>query len=367
MKVAHLSVLRSHRDGAGVTNQLRMEYEAARLSSLSWKTELWDDEKTSDTGLAFLSRLPFIYRSFIGRRYFIYKRTKLLLMEYDYVLVRYTLLHIFDLMQSRRDAGKIIYVFHLPAADIAKTLPRFLGFIFLYFELLISKKLFRKNVVFSAVTSELYQKYSGTLNLKNKKHIVYPNGALSLTHVEDARQGIVKIGFIASRFYEWIGLTELLGRLRGIANTSLTVDFCFFIVGEITEDQRQCIAELNQQKPGLINYAARVSGEAMPQFLATLHCTLGAFAMNKSGLRASASLKVRESLMAGVPVYTGHPDAHIPEDFKYLKVGECDPEKIIRFAKQHAFIARKEVQELARPYIDKKLIMQRFIDELKTI
>lgn len=369
MRIAHLSVLRSHIDGAGVTNQLRMENEAASRSSISWATELWDDERATDKSLVFRARIPRALRTFIGRRYLIYRRTRQLLKNHDYVLVRYTLLHFFDLMHSKFDARNIIYVIHLPASDIARMLPKPISIIFLALERSISKWLFKRSTVIAAVVPELFEKYSNDSNLTTKHKIVYPNGAMPLEHMYDTRvrENSLRIGFISSEFYEWIGLDELLGELESFIERPSVVKVCFVIVGKISQVQREHIANLKTNRPGLVEHFDRISYDAMPVFLASLDCTLGAFAVKKSGLATMASLKIRESLMAGVPVYSGHPDAHIPQGFRFLEVGECDPEKIIAFAELHRDTSRESILEASRQHIDKQLIMERFVEQLESV
>lgn len=368
MRIAHLSVLRSHIDGAGVTNQLRMENEAASRSSISWATELWDDEQANSNSPAFQARIPRALRTFIGRRYFIYRRTRELLKNHDYVLVRYTLVHLFDLMHSHCDAKNIIYVIHLPPSDIAGTLPKPISMFFLILERSISKWLFKRSKVIAAVVPELFDQYSGDSNLATKHKIVYPNGALPLGNRFDTRvrENSLRIGFISSEFYEWIGLDKLLDELERLVQSPLIINARFVIVGKISELQYEHIANLKNIRPELVEHIDRVPYAAMPGFLASLDCTLGAFALEKSGLSTMASLKVRESLMAGVPVYSGHPDAHIPLGFKFLKVGECDPVKIIRFAERHNSTTRDAVREASSRYIDKQIIMEKFVEQLKS-
>lgn len=367
MRIAHLSVLRSHTDGAGVTNQLRIENHAAKYSKTSWTTELWDDECATDQSLSFQSRIPRPLRTFIGRRYFTYLRTRKLLKNHDYVLVRYTLLHFFDLLHTQGDSERIIYVTHLPVSDIARTLPKPIGLFLLTLERPLSKWLFKRSKVIAAVVPELFDKYTNHPSLARVHKIVYPNGGLPIEHIRDTRRqdNSLRIGFISSEFYEWIGLDELLEKLRGLAGNLLDINVCFVIVGKISEVQREHIAYLNNIRTGLVEHIDRIPYEAMQEFLASLTCTLGAFAIGKSGLKTMASLKIRESLMAGVPVYSGHPDAHIPVGFEFLEVGECDPARIIRFADCHRTTSRETIREASKQYVDKQLLMEKFVKQLE--
>ena len=71
----------------------------------------------------------------------------------------------------------------------------------------------------------------------------------------------------------------------------------------------------------------------------------------------ASTLKVREYLMWGLPVYAGYVDV-FPENFPFFRSGECDIEAMIEFGLRTKLSSSEEVRRLSKPYIDKSILLK---------
>ena len=80
-------------------------------------------------------------------------------------------------------------------------------------------------------------------------------------------------------------------------------------------------------------------------------------------MREACTLKVREYLMLGIPVYAGYTDV-FPESFRFYKKGEADIEAILNFAHSQRISSRIEICVASHPYINKEILLEKLYDEL---
>ena len=66
---------------------------------------------------------------------------------------------------------------------------------------------------------------------------------------------------------------------------------------------------------------------------------------------------MREYLDAGIPVFAGHKDSGIPEEFPFFHSGNVNLEKIISFSKLMRNISRNEVKSAASNFISKEMLL----------
>jgi hypothetical protein len=80
-------------------------------------------------------------------------------------------------------------------------------------------------------------------------------------------------------------------------------------------------------------------------------------------MREACTIKVREYLRAGLPVYSGHSDV-FPPSFPFFKEGPCSVDSIMAFAEKNEGVARADVSEAARPYIEKDRLVEGLYDDI---
>ena len=73
----------------------------------------------------------------------------------------------------------------------------------------------------------------------------------------------------------------------------------------------------------------------------------------------ACSLKVRDYLRAGLPVYAGHRDSALPPDFEYFRQGPAQWSAILAYARCMRSVPRSTIAVAARPLIDKKVLLER--------
>jgi glycosyltransferase involved in cell wall biosynthesis len=84
---------------------------------------------------------------------------------------------------------------------------------------------------------------------------------------------------------------------------------------------------------------------------------IGTLALERKGMKEACPLKVREYLASGLPVYAGHQDGALPDDFPFYKKGTLEVEAILNYAKKCRQVSREEIRKQATLYIDKKQLM----------
>ena len=86
-------------------------------------------------------------------------------------------------------------------------------------------------------------------------------------------------------------------------------------------------------------------------------------------MNEGATLKVREMLAMGLPIYSGHVDTALPPEFPYYVNGEVDISAIIDFAQRVRNVPRKTVRGASIPYVDKRVWVEElggFLRKLST-
>lgn len=207
------------------------------------------------------------------------------------------------------------------------------------------------------VTDEIAHHELARLKTKrNKKYFVYPNGynftnQPTLTDNRDSKT--VNLLFIASYFDPWHGLDLLIQNIE-----KSTLPFNLHIVGNLPED----LAIRISNDTRLIAHGLLNSNE-INSLVTKCDVGLSSFALFRKDMHQACTLKVREYLSLGLPVYAGHLDV-FPSTFPYYKNGDVQIEKIINFAISMKHVNRVNIQQAAVPYINKSLLLSNLYQKL---
>jgi hypothetical protein len=181
---------------------------------------------------------------------------------------------------------------------------------------------------------------------------IFPNGILypeSGINPIDRRGDRPDVIFVASYFFDWHGLEALLDSISGDSNEGL-----LHLVGTLPESVK---------RKGERIKCVQIHGPLGPLALSALmaRCWLGlsSFGLNSKGMTEACSLKVREYLRAGLPVYAGHRDSALPPDFEYYRRGPPLWSEILTYAREMRSVSRSTIAATARPLIDKKELLER--------
>lgn len=197
----------------------------------------------------------------------------------------------------------------------------------------------------------------------------FPNGIDygNVPAADDARstRGPTRAVFIASHFYEWHGLDILLNALaaepKSHADRGVVVD----LVGSLTEAQAEAAADLVHR--GVIRIHGTVGAGHMRSILSQADVAIASLALERKGLSSASTLKVREYLAAGVPVYSTHHDAGLPSSFPYYchDLQGFDLDRMAAFANGLRTTKRTQVRNAARRYVSKTQIMRNLVVDLR--
>lgn len=201
-----------------------------------------------------------------------------------------------------------------------------------------------------AVTPEIAQ-YESRRGLKRRAPVhIYPNGIATTEGQvkEDARAGVVPVLlFVAAHFSPWHGLDRLLSTARASDKS-----FLVHIAGLVSEpDLRAMVDDARFVAHGMLR------ADEMSSLIEQSWLGLSSFALDRKFMTQACTLKVREYLASGLPVYAGHDDV-FGEAFPFFTNGPCDMDCILEAAERARMSSRLEVAQAARHPIDKRYLLQ---------
>lgn len=363
MKILHITTGRILYSGQ--RRQLEFEHSAAKRANIQWTTVALHTERPQS---AFEVQIPRAFRSRILLRvygwYYGIKEGR----RYDLVLFRDMQLDVlgpfFGIFLRNR-----VTVHH--AKEIEElTVLRGGGChskLAVMVEKYIKPMAMRSALGLSGVTHEIRDyEISRFPHLKDRS-LVIPNGFdfLSAQAVPDHRGAQeLNLAFVCAEFAEWHGLDRLFAAIKSKKAESIR-PAVIHLVGRLMPDDAQRARELSGA--GIrFEVHGSIPAEDVSAVLAKCHAAIASLAMDRSGLIEGTTLKVREYLAAGVPVYATHRDAGLPEDFPYFF---NDPDgvslyRLLQFAENSSQIDRDRVREVSRKYLDKQEIMLRTVSAL---
>ena len=274
--------------------------------------------------------------------------------NYDVFLLRYNVHDPFQLYFLYKCKKPVFLIHHtLEERELAMR-PGFVSFLRTYSEKYIGRLSLRKATGLIGVTKEIVEYEKNRSGLKNIKGYVYPNGIkykkqpLGYSSTTD-----LHIIFVATQFSPWHGLDLIIN-----AANELTDRFIIHLVGDVSLADKLAMCSDDR----FICHGLR--SEAEIEEIAK-HCTLGlsSFALSRKGMKEASTLKVREYLALGLPVYAGYKDV-FPTDFKYYRQGEADLRKVLKYALEMASESKEQISLAASPYIDKRNLLTELYESI---
>ena len=229
--------------------------------------------------------------------------------QYDVIIARYYVHDPFQLLFTILSRRPVIFVHHSNEVRELAT-GGFFGKFRALLEILIGPLCVQFSDAVIGVTEEIASNSARRCIYGDRDYYVYPNGIASseISATDDNRAEVPELLFVSSYFYEWHGLDLLL---KALAHSAWNVKV--HVVGEV----------------GDANYSAAKRDERV-----TLHgtltrdeihklgsrCTVGisSLALSRIGMSAGSTLKVREYLAMGLPVFAGYKE-EFPENFPFFK------------------------------------------------
>jgi glycosyltransferase involved in cell wall biosynthesis len=330
---------------------MKWEQMAADALGADWHVRMYAPDLKAVSSLSSTGKL----RAWLKLRRGYYRWLSQVQDRYDVLLLRYYVHDPFQLAFARNSCKPIYFVHHtLEVPELA--MPGHLSdWARARLESVLGPYSIRRAQGIVCVTPEIARYEVRRSGKDGIVPLIFPNGIIySGATVEDHRERVPQLLFVASLFSSWHGLDRLIDSIR----TSVA-EFKLHLVGDVGQADRVAIGA----NPRIIMHNSLSHSD-----IASLasHCDVGlsSFALDRNGMEEACTLKVRECLMLGLPVYAGYHDV-FPEDFPYYRRGVADIEAITRFAAEMRGVSRSEVSTAAKPYIDKKTLLAELIDDLE--
>ncbi len=360
MKVLHSAALL--RPPSGILNQMMWEQEAAHQLGIDWNVRMFcpsgwtDDSEVIQFCSKVLAGAPKNRwekaRDWLTLRKAYHEWLTLQENDIDLFVLRYYVHDPFQLKFVSRCRKPVCLVHHtleVPELSLAAGLT---GKTRAFLEELIGGRTIRKAFATIGVTQEIIDYEKKRSNQLDKAAILYPNGIVyDQPPVGNNRGEVAEFLFVASYFSPWHGLDLLLNSVRQSKEK-----FVLHLVGELSPKDRR----LAKRDTRVIMHGRKTHKEIRQ--LAE-HCCLGlsSFALNRNKMTQACTLKVREYLMMGLPVYAGYQEA-LPEGFPFYFQGEPEVSKLLIFSNKVYGVSRKKVADASRPYIDKTILLENLYD-----
>ncbi|AUZ04142.2 hypothetical protein ADP71_03310 [Vitreoscilla sp. C1] len=373
LKILHSAALLT--PSAGMLKQMNWEQKSANQLKLDWTTAMYCPSGSNQHTISKSDQNICVFDSEINHTPQTTKINKILnwyklrknyynwlkMQSCDIYLLRYYVHDIWQYQFIKNSSKPVLLVHHsfevpellLPNNNQAKLR----GFL----EKQIGKYSLQSSSGIIGVTEEIIQHELNRLNTverHDKNSFLYPNGYHvnnNQTLYDNRNPQQINLIFIASYFDSWHGLDLLLANIK-----KSNLDFKLHLVGKLSEHDYKVASTDNR-----VIMHGLLSKEEISALSYQCDVGLGSFALYRKNMQQACTLKVREYLSLGVPVYTGHQDI-FPENFPYYKNSFPEIDKICGFAIEMREEKRTIIQEAALPYLDKSQLLNQLYQNLIT-
>ncbi|WP_441977602.1 glycosyltransferase [Microbacterium sp. 2MCAF23] len=365
MRILHVGLF--HKLGSGQRAQLEYERAAAQsLKGVIWETHtLTPTPERTDGG----PRIPIWARRFqLAKLYawwHIWRRSS----QYDMVLMRSISPDPFAALMAPL-IPNLLTIHHskeIEEISLVTKGPRLALALFL--EGGLKRWAFRRLRGVVGVTEEIAQ-YEAERYPRAQIVATYPNGidiaGFKIAEEPSPGSAPLRAVFVCSVFYAWHGLDRLLEALAALPANDGPPPVVVDLVGTLDDEQQAQIEALAER--GLVVVHGNLSSAEMLDVFKEARVAIASLALDRNGLRQASTLKVRQYLAAGLPVYSTHVDAGLPGEFPYYVCddGGFSIGRMMAFHDALEDRRRKSVREASRPFVDKQSIMESLIEQLGT-
>lgn len=355
MKILHTAMMKNF--SSGIAEQMLAEFNAASEINCDFNVLIFspiqevDDKYFSLFNFIKLKNKNKIFNWFEFRKnYYAFLKEKE--NEIDCYILRYSA---YDPLQYYfiKNCKKPVYlVHHTKEHDELKLLGN-KGYLYYLIDKIWGNASIKCADGIIAVTEELIDYEKMRINDFEKKSILYPNGiTVSENEIKDCRlEEKPEILFIASYFYSWHGLDLLLEEMK-----KTDKDFILHLVGDLLLEDL-----LKAREDSRIILHGNLKIEKINELSTKCWIGLGSFALDRKNIEQGSTLKVREYLNNGLPIYSGHKDI-FPSDFIFYKLGKPNIDAILDFSINMRAYSKQDIRSSSAKYISKKIRLQDLIE-----
>lgn len=359
MKFLHTAMMRS--ESSGILNQMYGESISARDIGVDYQVKIFTEDtsissKYADILEVFHPTQQNKISRWIEFRKAYYQWLESQQAEVDCFVLRYSLYDPFQLGFLKQVKSPVYLVHHSKEIEELKTYGM-KGKILSMFETIWGNQSLQYCSGTVAVTNELIEYEKQRINNPEKKSILYSNGIFFEKNqlIDRRKPETIEMLFVASYFYDWHGLDLLIQSIQQSHNQNILVH----LVGKISETDQVAI----QNDPRFICHG-HLNSDSIAKISQSCVIALGSFALYRKNLREGSTLKVREYLSLGLPVYSGHVDT-FPDDFKFYKFGELCIDDMIQYAHEMMSYPKEVIRDSSEKYISKLILLENFIKKLE--
>lgn len=352
-RVLHTALMAAYEPGV----YRQMAWESLSVDGLPWEVKIFTPLSQDDPAGIFHRNAP---RRRVGGklgqwlslRWDYYQWLRMVAPRYDVVLVRHTTYDVLRPFLLRGVHSKVGSVHHtLEESELRSYGARFLPICMYLAERFFGRASLRAVDFIVGVTPEIVE-YEVCRSREGQATFVYPNGTLPrVFEPADERGAVPVILFVASQFHAWQGLDRLLESLIRVED-----DFELHVVGATLEGEERC-------EDPRVRFHGVLDAPAIDTLVARSWVGLSSFALCRKGMREACTLKVREYLSSGLPVFSGHRDV-FPESMAFYRQGCADMAEILEFAHEVRSASRQEVIDDSANLIEKRILVSRLHREL---
>lgn len=365
LTVLHLTVVNQLTAGQG--KQLRYEAEAAQqLSGASWTTQCWH---TGAWDAPFVRQIPAPFRGLWGRKLFAWLLCLSASRRFDIVLLRHTTFDPFAFLFAPWVGCRVSVHHAMEIEELRLVRPGLSGRLASLLERFSGRFGLRFARAVLGVTQEIAD-YECRVHRLVRPTFVYPNGIdpKALLVLGDRRDvETVHAAFICGEFSPWHGLDKLLDATAQCVDRRLDAAITIHLIGRLSASQQLAVAASQHPQIRFLCHGHR-SEAGYRTILETCDFGIASLAMERQGLTQASTLKVREMLGLGLPVYSGHQDLALPRDQPFVLVSELvDVACMVAFGQRTKTLSRQTVRAVSLPLIDKREAMAQVVRFLRSL
>jgi glycosyltransferase involved in cell wall biosynthesis len=363
IRIVHLSVMRQLHKGIAV--QLAIESQVAgELDGVKWETVVIHD------GPAFSAheiRTPKLFRFMFLRNIFGWIVAIRLSRQVDFLLFRHIPFDPFSsifapFIRNRVPIHHAKEIYELPNVS-----PGWRGQWAARLERYFGRFSARHALAVGAVTNEIAQ-FECRLHGVSRPIVIYANGIVDsqISVVADERkENTIEILFSCSTFSAWHGLDRLIEAVDKYEYSMDRRVLKIHLVGKILPEQEAAITQTQWRRKIFIPHGTMDAQICKQSLMPKCHLGLASLAMDRQDLLEGSTLKVREMLAAGLPVYSTHIDASLNDDFPfYHRDVRVSLHNLLNFADTMRTYNREEVSKASVALVSKKASIERVVRTL---
>lgn len=354
LRVLHLTVCRDL--PSSIRKQIKWEHSASRLlKDVEWTSLVVHGGTVVES---FEKRIPLLLRPMFLRNLYGWLIAQRLSGTHDLLLLRHMPFDPFALIFAPLIPNRVSVHHSREWLELPLIRPGLVGRLAGILEILTGLVAVRCARGVLGVTNEI-ARFQANSRSPGKSAGLYANG-IDLDEVEEVSDlrdaSSVKIVFLSNTFSEWHGLDRLVDAVRDAP--AIPIPLTIDLIGNLSDSLKKQVMQLGP-RASLFRIHGFLETDAYQKLLAEADVGLGSLAMDRQNLNEGSTLKVREMLGMGLPVYSGHADTALSPEFPfYYNPGVVDIDAIICFARAMKSHSRSEVRAAARPFIEKSATMQ---------